>query len=222
MKYTSKKIFIVVFTIILALLTIFHFFYYEQKLTILKHEIYSQKSLEIKNLFKNEVERKFGKTISLTYLLSKNDNLIEALVKNDNSLLDFKEVIANIEKYEKYKNLWIQIIDKDGYSFYRSWSKEVGDHIATDRIDVADMIKNPIPKQSISTGKHDMTFKSMIPLYKDGTFIGMIESITKFNSIAIILKDNKIEPLMVLHENYTKQLTNPFTKLLLEIIMLLI
>ena len=38
---------------------------------------------------------------------------------------------------------------------------------------------------TISTGRFDMTFKTMLPIYdKNKNFIGMIEMISKFNSIA--------------------------------------
>ena len=80
-----------------------------------------------------------------------------------------------------------QIVDKNGYSFYRSWTNKVNDHAASARLDIADMIKNPQPKRGISTGRFDMTFKTMIPLYNGKEFIGIIEMISKFNSIAKLL-----------------------------------
>uniref|UniRef100_UPI0040485EB3 HD domain-containing phosphohydrolase n=1 Tax=Aliarcobacter sp. TaxID=2321116 RepID=UPI0040485EB3 len=120
----------------------------------------------------------------------------------------------NIQHFTDNKNLWIQIIDKNGYSFYRSWTNKVGDNAAAARLDIADMIKNPKEMITISTGRFDMTFKTMLPIYdKNKNFIGIIEMISKFNSVAQELKNKNIEPLFVLHEEYTNRFIEPFTKL---------
>lgn len=48
---------------------------------------------------------------------------------------------------------------------------------------------------TISTGDFDMTFKTMLPIYdKNKNFIGIIEMISKFNSIAQEFKNKNIEP----------------------------
>lgn len=205
---------------LLLLLSIFaifyiliHKFYYENKVQDITDEIYELKSEEIKQLFHDEVEKKFGRTFAMTYLLSQDERLIQALLNNDNSTLDYKQIVKNIEKFGDYKDLWIQIIDKNGYSFYRSWTNKIGDHAASARIDIQDMIDDPKPMRGISTGRFDMTFKTMIPLYHEKQFIGMIEMISKFNSIAKLFQSKNIEPLMVLHESYTKRFIKPFSGL---------
>lgn len=207
-----KKILLYSLTLIFFSIT-FHFFYYNNKIEILTKDIYKQKSDEIITLFQEEVEKKFGKTFALTYLLSQDTKLINALVKKDNALLNYTKIIDEIEQYDEYKNLWIQIVDKNGYSFYRSWTDKINDHAASARLDIADMLKNPKPTRGISTGRFDMTFKTMIPLYNGEEFIGIIEMISKFNSIAKILKDHKTEPLMVLHEDYTQRFILPYSGL---------
>ena len=205
-----------ILSIIITTLFIFiliHKFYYEEKIKKLTEEIYDKKSKEVKQLFRAEVKKKFGRTFGLTYLLSKDDKIVEALLKKDKSILDYRDLINEIEEYGEYKNLWIQIIDKDGYSFYRSWTNKTGDHAASARIDISDMLKNPKPMKGISTGRFDMTFKTMIPIFHGGEFIGIIEMISKFNSISKILKEKNIETLMVLHESYTKRFIKPFSGL---------
>lgn len=205
---------------ILALLSflfvLIHKFYYEEQIKQLTQKIHEKKSKQIKQQFRYEVKKKFGRTFGLTYILSKDKKIIKALLNKDNRILDYKSVISEIEQYGEFKNLWIQIIDKDGYSFYRSWTNKVGDYAAAARLDIAEMIKNPRPMRGISTGRFDMTFKTMIPLYNEGKFIGMIEMISKFNSIAKILEENDIQPLMVLHEDYKKRFIKPFTELFIE------
>ncbi|MGM0518156.1 MAG: HD domain-containing phosphohydrolase [Campylobacterota bacterium] len=202
--------------LLLTLSLIINEFYYKKRINDLTNDIYLNKSKEIKKRFDKEVENKFGKTFALTYLLSEDKQLTKALLKDDNSLLNYNKTIKNIQKYGEYKNLWIQIIDKNGYSFYRSWTNKVGDYAAAARVDIVDMIKNPRPMRGISTGRFDMTFKTMIPLYHENEFIGMIEMISKFNSISKIFKSINIEPIMLVHEDYTSRFIKPFTGLFIK------
>ncbi len=193
------------------------FFAYKNKKDTLTSDIYNSKVLEIKKMFANEVAKKRGNTAALTYLISKDNTIIEALLKKDRNLLDFKEELNNIQHFSDNKNLWIQITDKEGFSFYRSWTNQVGDNAAAARLDIADMIKNPKEMTTISTGRFDMTFKTMLPIYdKNKNFIGMIEMISKFNSIAEEFKNKNIEPLFILHEDYTNRFIKPFTELFIE------
>lgn len=203
------------FIFILLFFTIFLlFFIYENKKKQLTSEIYNFKTQEIKKLFADEVSKKKGNTSTITYLISRDNSIREALLKNDRNLINFQEELENIQHFSDNKNLWIQIIDKNGYSFYRSWTNKIGDNAAAARLDIADMIKNPREMITISTGRFDMTFKTMLPIYdKNKNFIGMIEMISKFNSIAQEFKNKNIEPLFVLHEDYTNRFIEPFTKL---------
>lgn len=190
-----------------------YIFYYQFEVQTLTKQIYTQKSNDIKTLFRDEVKKKFGRTAALTYLISQDKKLLNALKLNNKDLIDYSNDIKKIQDYGDYKNLWIQVIDKNGYSFYRSWTKKVGDNSALARIDVVDMLKNPRPMQSISTGRFDMTFKTAQPLFDGDEFLGMVEVISKFNSISINLQKKSIEPLMLAHESYTKRFINPFTGL---------
>ncbi len=207
------KKFLLIF-IILFFTTFLLFFIYKHNKNSLTYEIYNSKVTEIKKLFNDEVSKKKGNTSTMTYLISRDHSINEALLKKDKSLIDFKELVENIQHFSEYKHLWIQIIDKDGFSFYRSWTNEVGDNAAAARLDIVDMIKNPKEMTTISTGRFDMTFKTMLPIYdKNKNFIGIIEMISKFNSIAQEYKNKQIEPLFVLHEDYTNRFIKPFTGL---------
>lgn len=73
------------------------------------------------------------------------------------------------------------------------------------RKDIATMLIQPKPREHISTGKFDMTFKTMRPIYHNGEFIGMIEMVTHFNSIAQkLVEKKKIEPVFIVDESYTQ------------------
>ena len=199
--------------IFLALLISSYFLYFIPSTKELSNKIYLEKSEKMKQLFKEEVSKKYGRTDALTYILSKDEKITKALLNNDKSILNYEDTLKQIETLADFRNLWIQIIDKNGYSFYRSWTNEVGDDVASARLDIAQMMKNPKPMSGISAGKFDLTFKTMFPLYNNGEYIGLVEMVSKFNSIAKILKDYNIEPLMVVHENYKQGFIKPFTNL---------
>lgn len=204
---------LLIFTIV-SLIFLLIFLTYKNKKDTLTLDIYNSKVLEIRKFFASEVAEKRGNTAALTYLISKDDSIIEALLKKDRTLINFKEDLENIQYFSDNKNLWIQITDKDGFSFYRSWTEQVGDNAAAARLDISDMIKNPREMSTISTGRFDMTFKTMLPIYdKNKNFIGMIEMISKFNSIAQEFKNKNIEPLFVLHKDYTSRFIKAFTGL---------
>ena len=74
------------------------------------------------------------------------------------------------------------------------------------------MIEEPQIMCTISTGKFDMTFKSMVPIYDKSTFIGMFEIITHFNSISNQLLDSDIDSIIVVDKKYKTQLSKALTK----------
>ena len=162
------------------------------------------------------MKQKLSDASALTYLLSKDIKIIEALISKNGNLIDLKPIIPQIEKYKNDTNLWMQIVDSDGYSFYRSWTDKSGDHIASERIDISNVIKNHKPMQSVSAGIFDMTIKSIYPIHNDGKFIGIVEIISKFDSIVNNLKDDNIESLIMLDESYSEKLINPYTKIFID------
>ena len=207
-----KKILLVI-TLILIATSIIFYNYYSIKVNNMKEDIYLQKSIELKDELKRLIVKKQGDTAALTYILSQDNNINQALLHNDRKKVNFTKIINGLKTIGEFKNIWIQIIDKNGDSFYRSWTTKVGDSVSSARVDVAKMLIDPKPMNQISTGRFDMTFKTIIPVYNSGIFIGMIEMISHFNSIAIILENQSIEPLMVVDKSYTPRFIKPFTGL---------
>jgi PAS domain S-box-containing protein len=210
-----KKLLLTILSIIILFLFI-NYNYYQNTIEEKNIEIYKTHATKVKNIFRELVSQKQGKTSAITYILSQDTTIIKALLEDDNSLIDYTNTIAGIEKYDKYKNLWIQVTDKNGKSFYRSWTNNVGDNISTIRDDVASMIKNPRAMNQVSTGRFDMTFKTILPLYHNGEFIGMIETISHFNSIAQELDSKGIESVMLVDKSYKERFINPITGLFID------
>lgn len=80
------------------------------------------------------------------------------------------------------------------------------------RPDVKIILENQIVQNTISVGKYDMTFKSMVPIFSDNEMIGIFEVITHFNSISKRLEDNSIDSVIIANKKYIKKLIFPLTK----------
>lgn len=87
-----KKIFYTLF-IFLALLISSYFLYFLPSTKELSNKIYLEKSEKMKQLFKEEVSKKYGKTDALTYILSKDEKITKALLNNDKSILNYEDTL---------------------------------------------------------------------------------------------------------------------------------
>jgi hypothetical protein len=177
---------------------------------------YQNYTNNIKNEIKTLIENK-KEVISLIALSLANDqNLIHALKSNNKSVIKLREFSQKLKQETIYKNIWFQIIDKNGKSFYRSWTSKTGDDILKARTDIAKMLEKPNIMSTISTGKYAMSFKSMVPIYDKKEFIGIFEIITHFNSIHKKLKRDNIESIFIVDKSYRKQISKPFYSLFID------
>src|SRR5574344_1001122 len=188
----------------LVLISISYYFYYSPKKEEITKEIFLEKSIQMRKLFIDEIKRKQDNTLNMAFILSQDENLINALKTKNKSLLNYNNTLLFLHDNSDYKNLWLQIVDKEGKSFYRSWKNMSGDDLSNVRTDLDELIKNPKPTTNISSGLFDLTLKAINPIYDtNGQFLGFVEFISKFNSISKNLKFEKIEPIFILNiENY--------------------
>jgi signal transduction histidine kinase len=161
--------------------------------------------------FKSFIHNQQEATLAIALVLSKNQNIYELLLHETSLDESVKNIDTLLHENTQYKSAWIHIINKQGKSLYRSWTTKTGDNILPMRKDLQQMIQKPQIMNTISTGIFDMTFKSMVPIFKENEFIGSIEIITKFNSLANKIKMDNIEPIILVDKSYKKQLVSPFS-----------
>ena len=178
--------------------------------------LYAVKYNEVAERMKRELEvlikEKREAILILDISLAQNEKIKKYLVNKDTNRLDLKEYSDLLQKNTSLKNVWFHIVDKEGYSRYRSWTDKKGDNVKNVRLEVQRMLENPRLISTISTGIYDMTFKSMFPIYKDDEFIGIAETIARFNSIVQKLKEYSFETIVLIDKSYKKQLTNTLHK----------
>ncbi len=188
----------------------------DTKINTLKQVKYKTHFKIIEQKIKSLLVSKEDVTLSMALALSNNRSIVNAILSNNIEKLSLKDFTLLLRKNTKFKNVWFQIINNKGYTVYRSWTSKRGDRISNVRLDVQKFLKKPTIIQTISTGKFDMTFKTMVPVYDDNEFLGIFEIITHFNSIyEALLKDN-INSVILVDKKYKKQLTKAFTKIFID------
>ena len=176
------------------------------------------------NAIHNEVELLINikklNTFNIAQRLAIDKKLVNIMKnKQYNKLYNNKSIFSLKEKFKTYKHLWIHIVDEKGINRYLSWTKKgLGKYVLDKRIDLQKLYKNPHPINTISVGMFDITFKGIIPIYdyKTHKFLGIVEVISHFNSIAQALKKNKIYSALVIDKRFTKQLKYPFSHLFID------
>ena len=205
--------------LLLVLLTVITLLFTNHKINSLHSQHYQKTSAEMNANVARLIEAKRKSTLALTLALADNDNIKQVL---QNSSVQqgmneaSKRLSAELRKNTKYKNVWFQLIDKQGISRSRSWVDKYGDKISLVRPDVQEMLKNPQAMETISTGKFTISFKSMVPIYHQNEFIGMVEVITHFNSIIKELEQSGIESLVLVDKRYQKQLTKAVSRTFID------
>ncbi len=153
------------------------------------------------------IAEKHNAMLLIALAIGENPQIQQALLYHRPDELKLYKLAQKFSRHTSLKHLWFQVIDKQGNSFKRSWTKKRGDSLLKARLDIADMLHYPEIKRSISTGKYNLTFKVMVPVYDKQNFIGIVEIIANFDSIARTLEQQGIEPLFLVDRRYKDQLS---------------
>ena len=170
-KFTNSVIIIII--LIITIVLFMSKSTANKEIESIKYSNYVTFSNNIKHTIHTEIENKKKINSLIAITLAKDLTLINALKTNNRSLIKLEEYIKQLDRLTDYKNIWFQLIDKNGKSFFRSWTKKYGDDMLKARIDIKKMIDSPKVMSTISVGKYAMTFKSMIPIYDKNQFLGI-------------------------------------------------
>ena len=214
MKSNLKNI-ILIFIFIILIIVIYDILNYStnEKIERLKDHKYTNLSMNMQKEFNQLIDVKRNTTLAIALLLAKNNYFIDALVKNKDFNLDLDSYSGILKEHSDFKNIWFQIVNKDGVSIARSWTKKRGDNVLKQRIDLQRVFQTKKASTSISIGKFDLTFKASVPIFYNNKIVGIFESISHLNSITNELIKKDIFPVIVAEEKYKKQLIDPFSKI---------
>lgn len=203
----------ILFILTSALVVVIGQHYKEQQA---QHSIIQQYSLltvTVKKQIQTLIEEKKNATLSIAVALSQSDQLQKLLTSPKPSNQNLKNFAGHLKQTSDFKNVWVQAVNDQGVSIARSWTDRVGDNLGKIRQDVRDMLAQPRAISTISVGFYDMTFKSMVPVFDQyNKFIGFVEIITHFNSIAEKLKQDGYKPVILVNDRFFQQISRPFTQ----------
>ncbi len=157
-------------------------------------------------------------SFEMAQALSSHPDLIKVMKSKEYEKLYTTHFFPLENEYTDFKNIALHVVDATGHNRYLSWTHEsLGDYILEIREDLATLYKNPKPTMNISVGKFDITFKGIMPIYDENhTFLGIIETITHFNSITEKLALDGINSAVIIEKKYTSQLKFPFSKTFID------
>lgn len=138
---------------------------------------------------------------------AQDEKLKNAIVYHENIQPLLRNFSLKLREETDFKNVWFQLVDKNGTVVSRSWSTQKGDNLFKVR-SFRDVTK---VSTTIDVDKYDLSFKASVPIFDEGKFIGFIETITHFNSIAKKIEKEGFYPLVVVDKAYSQNLKHPFT-----------
>jgi len=145
----------------------------------------------------NEVENKLKSTLAISITISKNPNIAKIFQGKKEFLSNIENLPQLYRKYTKYKNIWIELFDKNNYVVYRSWTQKYGDSLIGYKEELETLLKGSKHISTISVNKFTMGIQAMSPVYDHNRLLGFIEIISHFNSIVKNLQKYGYETLIV-------------------------
>jgi nitrogen-specific signal transduction histidine kinase len=210
----NKYVLLLIFFVLSALIYIIIEHFKEQDIETYKTQSYNENILAANIYLSTLIKEKENATTTIGLGLSKNEHIVKALKERKTTGKFLQDYSKRLAENTDFKNVWFQLIASDGTSIDRSWTDIKNDNIAKVRDDLQRTLKDKVIVNSISVGRFDLTFKSIVPILDadNKTFLGAVEVITHFNSISQRLEDKKIFAVVLADKVYKKQLIYPSSK----------
>jgi diguanylate cyclase (GGDEF)-like protein len=174
---------------------------------------------ELKKDELRHIAKKFEKEInasvlakkeSLSYLalaLSNDKELINALLQDKSSSLDFHSFLRYLRENTSMRNVSFRVTNKEGKDFYSSKTYKDDDSLFNEKIDVLSIMYDRKLKTIMSIGKNGIILKVFAPIFSNRRTLGLFEIITRFDSIAedVVLMGKK--PVVLVDKSYAAKLS---------------
>jgi len=180
--------------------------YFQQRFIEKSEESFLDIAQSSNTLLNSMMSANHEKVALAALYLSQDKAIKTALLKANPDILDFHKHFEEGAKFGSLENAYIQIIDAQGNSFYRSWTKKKGDHIIEQRKDLQVFFEAPKVMHTLSAGIYSLTMKTIVPIYDDQKFIGAFEVIGKLQGVIEDLKKAGVYGLILLDKSYRPQM----------------
>ncbi|HIP15389.1 MAG TPA: GGDEF domain-containing protein, partial [Sulfurimonas autotrophica] len=211
-KYRFFIVSVAFFTIVGVTLFVYYQFIqtHEQKI---QQQEYQKVAQQLQDKVQDAILVKEKATLAIALTLAHQADLQNRISNNTITKHYFDAIVQQFRENTLYKHIWIQVINKDGRSLLRSWTKNYGDNLLKIRNDIATIQKTKKPLNGVSVGEYDLSIKSMVPILDKGRLIAVFEVISHFNSIAQVFKKDGLESVVVATKEQSKHIKYPFSKL---------
>lgn len=171
-------------------------------------KIYQTTYKNINEKVSNLISDKSNTSLAIAIALSKDENLYSHFRNEDYEKLNYKGIAKLIEDNSKYKNIWIQVLDKNRNSIYRSWTNIRGGLQFRDDLQNQNVLRNI--STSISIGLFNIGIKARTPILDENNeLFGALEVVTHFDSISEDLEKDSLEPIVIAEKRFRKNIKYP-------------
>jgi diguanylate cyclase (GGDEF)-like protein len=202
--------------LVLAYTSFLYIDFLKSKRDVLALSKHKTQALSMQRKASSMILLKQKSTVAMALSIASDRHLIEEIKNKNINEAHYKNLIEDFKKHTLYKNIWVQVIDKDLNSLYRSWSHKRGDSLKIIRPELNEVIRSKKLSYSVSVGKFDLCIRATIPLFEQEKFMGILEVISHFNSISKELQKSDIYSAVVVKKEFKKHLEFPFTKLFID------
>ncbi len=171
----------------------------------LLNDLYNSNSKHLKEKINTLITDKKNTNTAIAVSISKDYALVELLESKRPNKINLNNLSLDLRKNTNYKNVWIEVFDKESKLLYQSWK---------DKTDVLISSKNYFEIiEEVNVNQYDLSFITTVPVYKNKDYLGFIKVSTKFNSITKLLKQDGIESIILVNQNESKKISKPFTNI---------
>ncbi len=176
---------------------------------------YLNKIREIEERLKTLIYEKQNATLSIAISVSKDESVKEYFLNTDRNL-DMHSISKKLRDETSFKNVWFNLISKDGISLKRSWTDFKGDSLIH-RKEIQQILREKKLISTISVDDYTIGFRAIVPIFSENnTFLGALEVISHFNSISKELESYSIENLVFAEKFFKNKILKPYTGIFLQ------
>ena len=175
----------------------------------IKDDVYLEEQTNTTNFLSEELDKKYDVAITNAINLSSNQDIIEALKSgNRDTLIGKLKILSDIYRENTpFKNVKIHVHTKDTKSFLRNWKPQKwGDDLSSFRKTIVEVKNSKKAIKAIEIGVAGATIRGVSPIIIDNEYLGSVEFMLGFNSIAKkSLQDMDIATLVLIDKNLIKK-----------------
>ncbi len=207
----SQKIHIPLVVAIVIGLTIIlaNYFYSVEEM---KSETYANEERSLRAVYKEAIDGKYSIGLTNAINISKNYNVIKALIENDRSIAvdGLGTISKEFKENTNYQNIKIHIHDANVHSFLRAWKpKKYGDDLSSFRKTIVSVKATKKPIVAIELGRAGLVLRGLSPVMNNGEYLGSVEFMQGLNSIVKGTRQNHgYETAIVMKNSYLSTATS--------------